>query len=144
MRALEDQPNVVMVWTDAPIAPFPAPPMGPCPIPPCDCDPSTAKGTTADVAQYLGVNQIRAAGYRGKGIVVGVVDGGIAAKNRPVLPAEIPFTFTDRVIDGYPADWGTTSADWGGHGNMTSFDVLAMAPEAQIYDIRISDGPLPS
>ena len=46
-----------------------------------------------------------------------------------------------RVIGGYPtADWGTTAVAWSNHGNMTSTDVLGMAPEAQVYDIRISDG----
>lgn len=91
------------------------------------------------VATYLGVNQIWAAGFRGAGIVVGIVDGGITAIGRPIKPGEV--AKIPRVIGGYPtADWGTTAAAWDYHGNMTSWDTLAMAPDAQIYDIRISAG----
>ncbi|MGH9900453.1 MAG: S8 family serine peptidase, partial [Pyrinomonadaceae bacterium] len=159
---LEAQPNVVKVWLDTPIAPFvttvvgdtttvveeqeereafvlPQEAFAPCPIGTCDCSPGVAKGTMADVANYLGVNQIWAAGYRGNGIVVGVVDGGITAAGRPVRPGETARRI-QRVIGGFPADWGTTAAAWGEHGNMCSTDVLGMAPNAQIYDIRISGG----
>ena len=62
-----------------------------CPIPPCDCAPGTPKGTIADVANYLGVNQIWSAGKRGEGIVVGVVDGGITATGRPLAAGEAPY-----------------------------------------------------
>ena len=163
---LEAQPNVIKVWDDTPIAPFVAPafveaptetadatgveeqlvvvPMdgfATCPIGTCDCSPETAKGAMADVAAYLGVDQIWAGGIRGSGIVVGVVDGGITAVGRPVKAGETSTAKVGRVIGGYPtADWGTTAAAWSNHGNMTSTDVLGMAPEAQVYDIRISDG----
>jgi hypothetical protein len=159
MAELEAQPNVVRVWKDTPIAPFSAVLTGPsatgpsahpvlpmqgfgtCPIGTCDCSPGTAKGTIADVAKYLGVDQIWGAGIKGHGIVVGIVDGGITAVGRPVKPAEAGTAKVARVIGGWPtADWGTTAAAWGNHGNMTSTDALGMAPEAQIYDIRISDG----
>ena len=86
--ALESQPNVIKVWDDTPIAPFAAPPMpaeapaeeavsevgsivmpmegfAACPIGTCDCSPGTAKGAIADVASYLGVDQIWASGFRG-------------------------------------------------------------------------------
>lgn len=98
---LEAQPNVLKVWRDAPIAPFtqtsgaptpvvvsPIPAAGVCPIPPCDCDPATAKGTIADVAAYLGTNQIWNAGNRADVIVVGDVDGGITALGRTPKPGE--------------------------------------------------------
>jgi len=89
-----------------------------CPIGTCDCSPGSAKGTIGDVASYLGVDQIWRAGFRGDGIVVGIVDGGITALGRTPRPGEtarIP-----RVIGGWPtADWGTTAAAWGEHGNMT-------------------------
>jgi subtilisin family serine protease len=145
IQELEEQPNVLKVWRDTPIAPFaahqaeeeepvhlmPTAPMGPCPIPTCDCNPGTAKGTIADVAQYLGVDHIWARGHRGQGIVIGIVDGGITAAGR------VPGGTIPRVIDGWRSDWGK-KADWGGHGNMTATDALGMAPQAQIYDIRIS------
>ena len=162
--ALESQPNVIKVWDDTPIAPFAAPPMpaeapaeeavsevgsivmpmegfAACPIGTCDCSPGTAKGAIADVASYLGVDQIWASGIRGTGIVVGIVDGGITAVGRPVKAGETGTTKVGRVIGGWPtADWGTTAAAWSNHGNMTSTDALGMAPDAQVYDIRISDG----
>ncbi|HBB35258.1 MAG TPA: hypothetical protein DDZ80_17830 [Cyanobacteria bacterium UBA8803] len=99
---LEAQPNVIKVYPDTPIAPFTSllmqkegltsvsstPAFGTCPIGTCDCTPGTAKGTITDVAVYLGVDRIWADGYRGEGIVVGVVDGGITAEDRPVIAGE--------------------------------------------------------
>ena len=148
LEALRQQPGVVNVWKDTPIAPFatreaPAadsggiPAMGPCPIGVCDCSPGTPRGTMAEVATYLGVNQIWAAGFRGTGIVVGVLDSGVTAVGRPVKPGETPRRIP-RVIGGWPADWGTESSKWGDHGNMCATDVLGMAPDAQIYDLRVA------
>jgi Subtilase family len=146
---LRTHPEVASAWIDTPIAPFakdatadpavnPADGPGSCPIPPCDCSPGTAHGTIADVAHYLEVDQIWAAGFRGTGMVIGIVDGGITAAGRPVQAGETPNRIP-RVIDGYPSNWGTTAKAWGDHGNMTSTDALGMAPDAQIYDLRISD-----
>jgi subtilisin family serine protease len=157
---LEANPNVVKVWTDGKIAPFSAPDvaeyvveapagreaptfevipgMATCPIGTCDCSPGTAKGNVGDVASYLGVDQIWAAGPRGDGVVVGVVDGGIRAQGRPTSEGGAQLA---RVIGGWPAtSWGTTAAAWGDHGMMCGTDVLGMAPNAQLYDLRISDG----
>jgi subtilisin family serine protease len=148
MDALRARPEVAGVWRDTPIAPFPgfeeaAPDvtsgggMAACPIPPCDCSPGTPKGTIADVATYLGVDQVWAAGFRGTGIVVGVLDSGITAQGRPVKDGETSRRIP-RVIGGWPADWGTESSKWGNHGNMCATDVLGMAPDAQLYDLRIA------
>jgi serine protease AprX len=157
---LEAQPNVVKVWKDTRIAPFeemlaqedqsalvmPMEGFAACPIGTCDCSPGVAKGTIADVASYLGVDQIWAAGQRGEGIVVGVVDGGNTAQGRSINSQDTsnpswPGKLIPRVIGGWPtADWGTTGVGWGWHGNMTATDVLGMAPNAQIYDIRIAVG----
>nr|MDJ0593859.1 S8 family serine peptidase [Pleurocapsa sp. MO_226.B13] len=154
---LEAQANVVKVWRDTRIAPFEAmlkeKPTGfvspmegfaTCPIGTCDCQPGVAKGTINDVANYLGVNKIWTAGHKGDGIVVGVVDGGITAQGRPISPGDTsdrrwPGKLIPRVIGGWPtANWGTTGVSWGWHGNMCATDVLGMAPNAQIYDIRIA------
>jgi subtilisin family serine protease len=136
MAELRKRPDVVEVWEDTPIAPYQT-----CPIPPCDCSPGTPKGTMADVANYLGVSQVWAAGFRGTGMVVGIVDGGITAQGRPVKTGETTRRIP-RVIGGWPtADWGTEASRWSEHGNMTSTDVLGMAPDAQIYDLRISGAP---
>ena len=106
IQELERQPQVIRVWKDTPVAPFaatvagmegtlveeavpivhPIPGFATCPFGTCDCSPGTAKGNMADVAAYLGVDQIWAAGIRGNGIIVGIVDGGITALGRPVRP----------------------------------------------------------
>ncbi|AFY99903.1 S8 family serine peptidase [Calothrix sp. PCC 6303] len=151
IHELEAQANVVKVYKDTPIAPFnpallekqdlvkPMNGAGDCPIGTCDCSPTVAKGTIADVAKYFGVDQIWAAGFKGQGIVVGIVDGGITAEGRPVEPFEgirrIP-----NVIGGPAKNWGTKAKSWGEHGNMCATDVLGMAPEAKLYDCRIADG----
>jgi hypothetical protein len=153
---LEAHPNVLKVWRDAPIAPFvaveaapsreaPAPfvsPMmgfGTCPAGTCDCLPGVAKGTLTDVARYLGADQLWAQGINGSGIVIGIVDGGITALGRPARVGESPRV--PRVTGGWPTqDWGTTAGGWQNHGNMTATDALGIAPEANIYDIRVSDG----
>lgn len=161
-KDLEAQDNVIKVWDDTEIAPFgnkleqeqelftePGMATGNCPIPPCDCDQGTAacsKGSIQDVAHYLGVDQIWAAGYKGQGIVIGIVDGGIAAAGRPISQNDTNHPKWSnkpihRVIGGWPAnDWGTTGVDWRWHGNMTATDAMGMAPQAKIYDIRISNG----
>jgi subtilisin family serine protease len=124
--------------------------LGTCPFGTCDCTPGTPKGTIADVASYLGVTDIWAAGFRGDGIVGGVIDGGITAQGRPISSSDTsapgwPNKLIPRVIGGFPtANWGTTGVAWGWHANMCSTDVLGMAPNAQIYDIRISAGGLPA
>ncbi|MBO9561518.1 MAG: S8 family serine peptidase [Niastella sp.] len=131
---IEKMDAVIKVWNDTEIAPFA------CPIPPCDCTPAVPKGAIPDVAKFLGVDKIWSAGFKGKGIVVAVVDGGITAVGRPVGGGETPNRIPN-VIDGWPvADWGTTAKNWSEHGNMCSTDVLGMAPDAEIFDIRIS-GP---
>jgi subtilisin family serine protease len=146
---LESHPDVIKVWSDSKIAPFDAAVdmeirpirlrkegFGICPLPPCDCEPGEAKGTISDVADYLGVSDIWAEGFKGEGIVVGVVDSGLTAKKRLRDGGRIP-----NVIGGSKSDWGKITR-WMGHGNMCATDVLGMAPEAKLYDLRISDGEL--
>jgi subtilisin family serine protease len=159
LKRLEADPKVLRVWKDTPIEPFAKKPaksdnagmspkpeledsgaMAACPIGTCDCNPNLSRGTMADVARYLGVDQIWAAGFRGAGMVVGVLDSGITAQGRPVKAGETTDRIA-RVIGGWPvADWGTESGRWGNHGNMCATDVLGMAPEAQLLDLRIA-GP---
>ena len=134
LAAARANPDVIEVWSDPVVEPIA------CPIPPCDCTSGTPKGTIADVATYLGVPQIWAAGKRGEGIVVGVVDGGITATGRPLAAGEAPAHTIGNVIGGWPtATWGTRGKSWGYHANMCSTDVLGMAPNCRIYDLRIAD-----
>jgi len=105
-------------------------------------DRDAAEGTVAAVARDLGVTHIWRAGYTGRGLVVGVVDGGIAAHGRPTAfggwPAIPQSPAAGDVVGGWPVQsWGTTAEGWGQHGNMIAFDVQAMAPEAELWDIRI-------
>ncbi|BAY84111.1 trypsin [Calothrix parasitica NIES-267] len=152
IQELESQSNVLKVYKDTPIAPFDialldknkdlvAPTDGAqdCPIGTCDCSPTTAKGTMADVAKYFGADQIWAAGFKGEGVVVGVVDGGITAEGRDIGPSET-IRRVKNVIGGPASDWGTTAKEWGEHGNMSATDVLGMAPAAKLYDCRIAGG----
>jgi len=158
IKELESQPNVLRVWKDTKVDFFKkkndtefvhvsAQPTAVCPIPPCDCQPGVPKGTIDDVADYLGVKSIWSKGHKGKDIVVGVVDGGITAEGRPIKAADTSNPswsnkLVKNVIDGPDNDWGTTGVGWGWHGNMSATDVLGMAPEAKIYDIRISGDAL--
>lgn len=101
-----------------------------------------ADGTAEQVARALGAVRLWACGYTGRGIVVGVVDGGITAHGRPTQlggwPAIPQSPATGEVVGGWPpADWGTIAEGWGQHGNMIAFDVQAIAPEAELWDIRI-------
>lgn len=156
LEEIRKQPNVIKVWRDTPIAPFarsstaanvqPVSSQSTCPIPPCDCQPWIPKGTLADVATYLKVDEIWDAGQKGDGIVIGIVDGGITAKDRPISSGDTnhpdwPMELVSRVTGGWPStDWGTTGVAWGWHGNMCATDALGMAPHAKIYDLRISAG----
>ncbi len=134
IAALAEQPEVVRVLRDTSVEPFRHTRV--------DCTTTgTPLGDAARVAKELGVDWIWASGYRGSGIVVGVVDAGITAHGRPIRAGErgaIPAPpAVGRVVGGWPQDWGTTALGWGQHGNMMAFDVQAMAPEAQLWDIRI-------
>lgn len=98
-------------------------------------------GDVKSLVSRLGVDRIWGAGYDGAGVVVAVVDGGIAARGQPVNPSERPAIpsppATGRVVGGWPHDWGRTSAGWGQHGNMMAYDIQAVAPAATLWDIRI-------
>lgn len=138
IEQLRTQPDVVKVWLDAPIQTFEGGKVN-CPehfrgsLGGCDCDSTKARGNFKDVIRHLEVDKIWKAGYTGKGVVVGIVDMGIAAKGRQSgAKIEIP-----RVVDGYPDDWGRV-VHGNGHGNMCAVDVMIMAPEVTLYDIRVS------
>jgi subtilisin family serine protease len=115
----------------------PRPPLGqPGPPAAVDCGAGPPAGTLAQAATYLGADQIWALGCRGTGVIVGIVDGGIASADRvnpqTGQPGPIP-----HVVGGWPADWGTDARGWGEHGNMTATDVLGIAPDVGLWDIRI-------
>jgi subtilisin family serine protease len=146
LATLKEQPNVRHVTRAARLEPFARLDPGlavHAELARVDCgDAVRPNDTAATVAQHLGVTQIWRAGYTGRGLVVGVVDGGITAHGRPTAfgawPAIPQSPAAGEVVGGWPVDtWGTTAEGWGQHGNMIAFDVQAMAPEAELWDIRI-------
>jgi serine protease AprX len=142
IEELRRLPGVTDVYRDFPIAPFQnidlrASP-GPCPIQPCDCTGDIAKGGIAEVRKLLRVDAVHAAGLRGEGVTVGVVDGGITADGRQAKPGETSRRIR-QVVGGWPASsWGTEASEWGEHGNMCATDVLSIAPLAELYDLRVA------
>jgi len=109
IKEIEELPYVYKIWNDTKIDHFL-----------CKCN-SSKKGTLDDVAECIGAKQLWKKGFKGKGIVIGIVDDGV---DNNILP----------VIGGFPNTWGTVSAPT--HGNMTATDTLGIAPDAKIYDLN--------
>jgi serine protease AprX len=107
-----------------------------CPIPPCDCDPDHPHGTIEDVIRYLGVEGIWREGVTGRNVSVAVVDGGVIAANR--VPNGVFRPIPAARAGWPPANWGTIS-HWERHGNMVATSILSIAPDVDIFDVRISD-----
>ena len=141
--------DVVEVWRDFPVVPFaPWPSTAQCPDPgSCECcknpgpvnNPACAHGFLPDVRAFLGLDAIQ---HRGKDVILGMVDSGLAVAGR-ALPSWTKYVFpADAVPDGWapPGEdpWGSKS-DWGEHGNFTAYDARKMAPRVKLYDIRITD-----
>jgi subtilisin family serine protease len=128
--ALEADPRVVRVWSDARVRPF----AGPCGEPDCNSRPFGAKGDLAEMARAIGADRVWEAGQRGEGIVIGIVDSGV---RRGACPA---------LIDGWSppgtSPWGDDRA--GEHGTMCAIDALAVCPEARILDIGLMKSAAPT
>lgn len=157
VQMVREQRYVDRVFRDVSVEPFPEPTprlldfrqqlafAAPGPAGRIECATTDrAGGTSEQAARDLGAKRVWAHGCTGRGIVVGIVDGGITAHGRPTQfggwPAIPQSPATGDVIGGWPAtDWGTTAEGWGQHGNMIAFDVQAIAPEVELWDIRIWD-----
>ena len=146
--AVRAQQYVDRVFPDVPIEPFARlEPSGIALAAPgssgrIECGTDKTVGTANQVAKDLGATRLWTAGYTGRGIVVGVVDGGITAHSRPAKfggwPSIPQSPATGDVVGGWPpTDWGTVAEGWGQHGNMIAFDIQTIAPEADLWDIRI-------
>lgn len=92
---------------------------------PVVCPGSSSVGSVNDVKNQIRIAALHAAGLRGNGVKIAVVDGGIdgtqinvsGGLNRP----------------GFPAP-GTSAPD---HGTMVAFDSLIAAPNAMIFDFPL-------
>ncbi len=107
-------PEIVGVFTDAAVSPFPSAYCG-----------DSAIGATADVARALGVPALRRAGLTGGGVHVAVVDTGIDGSRLPVAGGWAP---TPGYVPGSSAP---------NHGTMVAYDVRIAAPDAQILDYAL-------
>jgi subtilisin family serine protease len=129
------QTGVVAVWSDPEIAPFnrvdldvgaalatPAAPTAP------NCAVSTPTGTAAQVAEALGAHRVWTDGFRGQGIIIGVLDGGVDGSRYPVDGGWSP---PGQSPPGSPI------VAWSGHGSMCAFDAMIAAPSARIFDYGI-------
>ncbi|MEM6661836.1 MAG: S8 family serine peptidase [Pseudomonadota bacterium] len=152
-EALEEHPDVVGVWDDAPIVLFSAeleadthlPDGVTLPPRPYDNDFRKAEGTLAGAADFIGANEVWAEGVTGKGVTVADVGGGMTAVGRTINQRDLdnpmwPLAQIPQVTGGWPiADWGTTGATYHWHGNVMATGFLGVAPDAEIYDLRIVD-----
>lgn len=110
-RFIRDRSNEVKgVFSDPVIQPFPI------------ACPSAAVGSVTDVGNQIRLASLHAAGHRGIGVRIAVIDTGIDGSQINVAGG------LNRT--GFPAP-GTSSTD---HGTMVAFDARIAAPDASIYD----------
>ncbi|MEM7189636.1 MAG: S8 family serine peptidase [Pseudomonadota bacterium] len=148
---LEDHPEVLGVWSDGKIGLFgtgaPAADTKnasdlPLPPKPWVTDFNKAFGDLADVAAAVGADELWAQGIDGHGVTVADVGGGMTAVGRPIAgadkkSAQWPMAQIPHVTGGWPENWGTTSVAMNWHGNVMATGILGLAPNAEIFDIRI-------
>src|SRR5436190_2242494 len=108
------QPEIVGVFADPAVSPFPSAYCG-----------AAAIGATADVARRLGVPTLSRAGLTGSGVHVAVVDTGIDGSRIPVAGGWAP---TPGYVPGSSAP---------NHGTMVAYDVRIAAPDAHILDYAL-------
>lgn len=78
------------------------------------------------IRDLLGVRSVWQEGFRGQGIVVGIVDNGINGNVYPVVGGFPP--------QGFPMSFGTAPVT--SHGSMCAAGVLIAAPDARFRDYR--------
>ena len=96
------------------------------------CPGSPPQGTAADVARLIGVAQLQAAGFDGKGVDVAIVDSGInlahlASKGRN-QQVDASRSFTPSGVSTAPGQHPVH------HGTMCAFDTGIAAPNATFLD----------
>jgi subtilisin family serine protease len=91
-----------------------------------DCAPFRPPVSIEVIRDLLGVRPVWQAGFRGQGVVVGVIDNGINGSVYPVLGGFPPA--------GFPFPFGSAPAT--SHGSMCAAGVLVAAPDARFRDYR--------
>ena len=109
--------EIVGVFADPVVSPFPSPPSPYCGDAPI--------GATQDVARRLGVPALSRAGLTGGGVHLAVVDTGIDGSRIPVAGGWAP---TSGYVPGSSAP---------NHGTMVAYDAHIAAPDAQIFDYAL-------
>ena len=104
----------VKVWPNSELTLFPT----------VDCRPFKPAATIAEFQAALNVEPVWQAGFRGGGIVVGIIDEGVNGATYPVIGG-----FSRPGAGLQPGQAAVTS-----HGSMCAADVLIAAPDAKIYD----------
>jgi subtilisin family serine protease len=94
------------------------PEIAPCPV----VCPGAAVGAVADVRAHIDIAPVHAAGQRGQGVRIAIVDTGIDGTQINVSGG--------LNMPGFPAP-GMSAPD---HGTMVAFDALIAAPNAMILD----------
>ena len=88
-----------------------------------DCRPFRPAVDIGTIQALLDVSAIWDEGYRGQGVIVGIIDEGVDGTAYPVVGGFA------RPGSQAPGSAGITS-----HGSMCAADVLIAAPEAKLYD----------
>lgn len=119
------QPHVVGVWADPQVVPVPADDVAAA----IDCTPQLSTGSAAEVARAVGADRVwQASGFRGDGVVVGIVDGGVDGARFPVAGGWSPDPASPP---------GHARVAWAGHGNMCAFDASIACPQVRFFDYSI-------
>jgi serine protease AprX len=89
-----------------------------------DCRPFRDGVTLDEIRRALGVATAHNEGFKGAGIVVGIIDEGVNGATYPVIGG-----FTRAASALQPGDAPVTS-----HGSMCAADIAIAAPDAKIFD----------
>ena len=90
-------------------------------------------GTPSEGAATIGADAFHAAGIRGAGTKVAVIDLGFAGLSQAQARGDLPYTLIQNDLTGTGLSSGIT------HGTAVAEIIYDIAPEAQLYLIKIGD-----
>jgi serine protease AprX len=126
LKELKAHPNVV-VWanSDLTLLSKSTPASGAASAAPrVDCQPFREAVSIQEIQRVLGVNAAWSDGFRGKDIVVGIIDEGVNGQTYPVIGG---FSRPQSTLQ--PGSAAVTS-----HGSMCAADILIAAPDTRLFD----------